>query len=100
MHIDRVTALHCLLEVRWLGTGKMSYIFLLLSVREIDFCTAFEVGSWAATLCQLMVVLYWKLDAGSQLMVLLVGKLVSGCLHTMGPTLGANFCCHRCYLSL
>ena len=56
-HIDRVTALHCLLKVRWLGTGKMSYIFVLLSVKEIDFCMTYEVGCWAATLCQLMVLL-------------------------------------------
>ena len=72
-------------------TRKMLYIFVLLSVREIHFCTTFGVGHWVAVLCQLMVVLYRKLDAGSQLMALLVGELVSECPHTMGPTLGTNF---------
>ena len=76
MHIDRVTALCCLLEVRQSGARKMLYIFVLLSVREIDFCTTFEVGHWVATLCQLMVGLYRELDAGSQMMTLLVGKVM------------------------
>ena len=61
MHIDRVTALHCLLEVRQSGTGKMSYIFVLLLAREIDFCMTFEVKCQVAALCQLMVLLGGKL---------------------------------------
>ena len=64
MHIDRVSALHCLLEVGWLGTRKMSYIFVLLSVRKIDFCMTFEVECQAATLCQLMVLPGGKLMDG------------------------------------
>ena len=62
-----------------------------LSKRNQFLYDFLDVGHWAAALCQLMVVLYRKLDAGHQLMALLVGKLVNGCPHTMGPTLGTNF---------
>ena len=64
-HIGKVTALHCLLKVGKLGAGKISYIFVLLSAKEINFCMAFEVRCWVATLCQLMVLLddSWWIDS-------------------------------------
>ena len=60
-HTVRVTALHCLLKVEWLGARKMSYVFVLLSLKEINFCMTSDVMCWVATLCQLMVLLDSKL---------------------------------------
>ena len=64
MHINRVTALHCLLEVRWSGTRKMLYIFVLLSAKEIDFYMTFEIRCCGAALCHLMVLLAGRLMDG------------------------------------
>ena len=41
-------------HVRWSATWKMLYIFVLLSVKEINFCMTSDVRHWAANLCQLM----------------------------------------------
>ena len=41
--------------------GELSYIFVLLSMKEIDFCMTSDVKHWAADLCQLMVLLGSKL---------------------------------------
>ena len=73
-----VTALCCLLpEVGQLGLCEMSYVCELLSVGKDDFYTALEVRCWVAALCQLIV--------------MVDGRLVTGCQHTIGPTLGTNF---------
>ena len=52
--------------------GKMSYIFVLLLVKEIDFSMSSDVGHWVADL--------------HQPIELLVGKLTSGCLIADGGT--------------
>ena len=44
----------------WL-LGKMLYVSVLLSAKEIGFCMTSDVRHWAADLCQLMVLLGSKL---------------------------------------
>ena len=55
----------------------MSYVCVLFLSERRQF--SYDFGRWVlvATLCQLMV--------------MLDGRLVTGCPHTMGPTLGAKF---------
>ena len=42
---------------------RMSYIFMLFSAREINFCMTSNVGQWVADLCQLMEVQVGKLTS-------------------------------------
>ena len=74
--MDRVTAL-CCLKLGSQAPGKCHTFVCCFSVREDDFCMTLEGRYQAATLCQLMVMLH--------------GRLVTGCPYTMGPTLGAKF---------
>ena len=52
-------ALHCTacLKSGHQVPGRCPMFVVLLSMKEIDFCTTFEVGCWVAALCQLMVLL-------------------------------------------
>ena len=76
VHMDRVTAL-CCLKLGGQMPGKCLTFVCCLSVREDDFHMTLEVGCWEATLCQLMV--------------MLDGRLLTGCPHTSSPTLGTRF---------
>ena len=62
----------------------------LFSAKEIIFCTTLQVGHWVADLYQLMVLLVGKLTTGcsEQLMVVLTTEC--SCPLAIDPTLGAR----------